>query len=431
MNRAPLLKRSAWSVERIRAGVSQFGLSRTARQTSYLFVCQVVGILFGFAISLINTRVLGPVDYGLYAATFATTEFVTLFLDFGFFSSGARVLALHQSAPGKQRQLIGALIVIAVALSCLGAIVLFGLSFFARKLLNAPIEQFLRWFCLLLGLLVLQTLVESTCRGTGRIEALSFFNLSSKVFGLLLIGIAVAPGVYTLPVALSASLLGSLAASAHVLYGFRPQFRNLQAAIAELWQDLKTYGFHAYTGDIACTASSRTDSLILSHFVNPTAVGYYRLAGLVMTPMITFSRSLSTTMFIRFAEVPRISARVLTANTAWLVSCFLGVVVVGKPVVHLMFGPKYDAVGGLLVVVALACLFNGLAQPLNRFLGAQGRGRYLRTIALTVALSSLFLNFGLIPRFGIMGACYAGVGITLINLLLHAYYYRVTVRSNR
>jgi len=408
---------------------ARFRLSGAARQTSYLFICQLLGILLGFGINLINTRSLGPADYGLFAATFAATEFVTLFMDFGFFSSGARVLALRRDAPEEQRRLVGALIVIALALSCLGAALLFGLSFFVRPLLNAPIERFLRWFCLLLGLLTGQTLVEVTCRGMGRIEALSFFNLSSKVFGLLLLGIVMAAGIYSLPVALAASLLGSLAACVHILYRFRPQFQNLTEAIKALWSDLKVYGFHAYTGDLACTASSRTDSLIVSHFVNATAVGYYRLAVLVMTPMITFSRSLSTTMFSRFADRPRISGRVLMANAGWLAFCVLGVIALGKPAIHFIFGPKYDAVSALLPLVALACLFNGLAQPLNKFLGAQGQGRYLRTIALAVAAGSLLLNFGLIPKYGLMGACFAGAGITLINLILHFYYYRLTVRA--
>ena len=197
----------------------------------------------------------------------------------------------------------------------------------------------------------------------------------------------------------------------------------------KLWGDLKFYGFHAYTGDLVGTASSRADSLILSHFVNTTAVGYYRLAGLITSPMAMFSRSLSTTMFRRFADAPRISARVLWANAAWLIMCLLGIGIIGKSIVHLLFGPKYDPVCDLLLLVALAAVFNGLAIPLNRFLGAQGQGRYQRTVALTLAVSSLVLDFSLIPRFGMMGACYAGALGNLIFLLLTAHYYRVTVRS--
>jgi O-antigen/teichoic acid export membrane protein len=324
---------------------------------------------------------------------------------------------------------MGALILIGVALSALAGAALWGFSFFSMRVLNAPIGHLLRWFSLLLGLLTLQTLVESACRGTGRIQALSMFNITSKGFVLILLGLALSTGVYNLTLAMFASLLGALAAAVHVLHGFRPRFRGLWPAMRELRQDVKVYGFHAYTGDLACSASSRTDSLILSHFVNVTAVGYYRLATLVLTPMITFSRSLSTTLFSKFTDAKKISFRVFAANGAWLLSCLGGVVVLGRPIVHVVFGAKYDRVADLLPLVAIACLSGGLAQPLNKFLGAQGKGRYLRTIALVVSGCSLVLNFTLIPYFGVMGACYGGALTMSVNLVLHFYFYRRTVNS--
>src|SRR5438034_2873530 len=113
--------------------VQIFGLAlrptTAARQTASLFVCQILGIILGFGTNLINTRILGPGDYGLYAATFAATDFVLLFLDFGFFSSGARVLALRRGEPEQQRRLVAALILIAAALACFGAVALFSASF--------------------------------------------------------------------------------------------------------------------------------------------------------------------------------------------------------------------------------------------------------------------------------------------------------------
>src|SRR5438093_4497209 len=113
-------------------------------------------MVLGCRVYLIHTRALVPADYGLYAATFAATEFVTLFLDFGIFSSGARLLAVNQHEPERQRRLIGALIMIAGALSLMSALALWGISFFVVSLLNAPIEHLLRWFSLLLGLLTFQ-----------------------------------------------------------------------------------------------------------------------------------------------------------------------------------------------------------------------------------------------------------------------------------
>jgi O-antigen/teichoic acid export membrane protein len=416
-------------VGQARAIGSHLRLSKAARQTLFLFICKIGGIVLGFGVNWINTRTLGPSDYGLFAATFAAASFVTVFMDFGFLASGARVLALRQASPSYQRRLVGALLVVGLVLSALAALVFWVASFFAVQLLNAPIEYLLRWFSLFLGLLAIQELVEHVCRGTGRIEALSVFNLTSKGFCLLLQAVAWAAGVYSLPLAIAASLVGSLAATAVVFRGLRPRFRNLAPAMKELWCDVRGYGGHAYVANVAYVASSRTDGLILSHFVNATALGYYRLAALVMTPMISLSHSLSTTLYNRFAHDRKVSGRAQAANGTWLGLYLLAIVTVGGPAVHFIFGPKYDPVCALLPLVAIATLLNGLVQPLNKFLSAKGKGPGLRTMAIVVSVCTLVLNFGLIPSFGMMGACYAAVFGQLIDLVLHAYYYRRTVRS--
>ncbi len=406
-----------------------FRKSRAARQTSYLYAGQIIGLGVGFALNLVNTRWLGPAGYGLYAATFAASDFVTMFLNFGFLPSGARLLALKQGAPEEQRRMTGALIVVTIGLVIGAALGLWGVSFFAEQLINARIGHLLRWFSLLLALLVLQTLVESACRGTGRIEALSFFNLSSKGVGVAFVGLAIVTGTYSLPVAIGASLAGSLLASVHVLNLLNPRFDKLSASVHELWLDVKHYGFKAYTGDIASSAGARTYSLILAHYGNVTALGYYTLAGLIVTPMTTFSRSLAMTFFSRFAVIRRIASKVWTVNLVWLISCFAGVLLLGSLFVHVMFGAKYSPAAGLLPLVAFAGIFSGLAAPMNKFLAAHGEGVYLRTIALTLSLISVAAAFGLIPRFGALGACYAAVVSALANFLLHLLYYRKTVEA--
>ena len=210
---------------------------------------------------------------------------------------------------------------------------------------------------------------------------------------------------------------------------FKPAFRDCSGAFRELRRDVREYGIKVYTGDVAGTASSRTDSLILSHFVSPTAVGFYRLACLLTTPMLALSRALSTTMFSRFTDATQISPKVFAANAGWLGVCLGGLVTVGEPLVQFLLGSKYASVIELVWIVALSAFFAGLAQPVNRFLGARGQGTYLRTIALSITGCNLVLTFTLIPLWGVEGACYASAASSLINLLLHYHYYRRTQRG--
>jgi len=275
--------------------------------------------------------------------------------------------------------------------------------------------------------LTLQSLVESVCRGTNRIGTLSLFNLMSRGCGLVLMIGCLAAGCYDLSLALTANLIGFFCSALIALFSFRPIFGGLNQSLEDLCQDVRTYGFKVYTGDIASTASYRTDSLLISHFVDTTRVGYYRLANLLINPMITFSRSLSTTLFSKFAGSSRISARVLWCNAGWLIACTIGMSVLGPVLIRIFFGSKYDPVTQLLPIMTVVALLSGLTQPLNMFLGAHGKGSYLRTTALVLTAFNLLLNFIMIPLWGVLGACYASALALLINLLLHLRYYRLVV----
>ena len=422
-----MIEPSISKIRRVKSFVDDLRRSTTVRQTSYLYVSQIMGLILGFATSIFNTRWLGPDDFGLFCTTVAAAEFVTLFMDFGFFSSGARVLALKRESPQAQRQLVGLLVLIGLALSLLAAILLFGLSFFVVQLLKAPIQDLLRYFCVLLGILTFQSLVESVCRGTNRIGTLAVFNLMSRGLSLVLMGGFLVAGKYNLSLAMTSYLVGFFVSVLLALLSLRPVFSGLRHTLRDLCLDVRSYGFKAYTGDIASTASFRTDSLLISHFVDTTRVGHYRLANLLINPMLTFSRSLSTALFSKLAGSAKISSKVLWCNAGWLIFCTLGLVVLGPTLIRNFFGSKYDPVSSLLLIVSVIGVLSGLTQPLNMFLAAHGKGSYLRTAALVLTGCNLILNFVMIPIWGIWGACYASAVARFINLLLHLYYYRLVV----
>ena len=96
---------------------------------------------------------------------------------------------------------------------------------------------------------------------------------------------------------------------------------------------------------------------------------------------------------------------------------------IGPLVLRLLF-PKYSEAAPLLAPFAAFGLFAGLYQPYNAFLASHGRGAELRNIAAVVTLASLTGLIATVPRFGIIGAAWIGVGGMALDYLLHLYYYR-------
>ena len=68
-------------------------LSRTGRQTSTLYLSQIIALFLGVFTGIINTRVLGPEGYGILAFFLAITSFTVLFFRFGFFSASGLLIA--------------------------------------------------------------------------------------------------------------------------------------------------------------------------------------------------------------------------------------------------------------------------------------------------------------------------------------------------
>ena len=99
--------------------------SRVLRQTVQLYGSQLIAIGAGLLLNIINTRWLTPTGYGVYSLCFVLAGFVELFTNFGFFSSGARVLALNRGSREKEREIIGMLLLIALGLGALASLVVF------------------------------------------------------------------------------------------------------------------------------------------------------------------------------------------------------------------------------------------------------------------------------------------------------------------
>jgi O-antigen/teichoic acid export membrane protein len=379
--------------------------------------------------SSLNTRFLGPNDFGIYATVLAVSDFVLLFIDFGLFSSTGRIIALKDDL-SKSRQLVGALVLLTIILALISAAILFGLSFIIDKFIEDKIGNILRIFCVFIGLSLFQMSVESICRGSNHIEKYSLYNVLSRIIFISLILLFFYLGYYNNSMAILFNFLAVFLSSVVIINTFIPSLSNFTGSMKDIFKDMKEYGFKAYMGNIASTGSYRTDKIMLSYFSGSTVVGYYHLGNLLTFPMVNFSRSLATSLYKKFALSNSINRKVLIVNFLWLFFCCIGIILFGRYIITMLFGNKYEPVEQLIFPLALTSFFAGLSIPYNMYLGASGKGSYLRNTAFTTAFFNILLNIILIPRYHALGACYASLIAMIINMVIHRYYYLKTVHGN-
>ncbi|RLI52986.1 MAG: hypothetical protein DRP09_16795 [Candidatus Thorarchaeota archaeon] len=406
--------------------------SRTARQTVILYASQILLIVLRIATSSLNTRILGPKDYGVLAFFGTVTGFSVLFFRFGLFSSIGLLLA-QEKDKGKEQELIGAAILIGLLVGISYSLFIFTSSFFIDNIFRTNINHILRIFSPILVILPFQMLIPQISRGTNKIYHLAWFNIIPRclyiigVVSILVLGLV----QIKVPTLILINLIGTLVGVMVISCNFKPLFNNLKENFKKIWQKNKEYGIHLYWGQIADQSTYKLDGVLISYFVNTTQLGFYSLANALTSPLAMLSQSLSTSLFKSFASKKRIPKRVIQLNFLWLLAGAVGLVLFGRFIVVLLFTDKFLPVVPLILPLALAAFFQGMYQPYSMFFGAQGKGKWKRNMSIVASLINVIGNVILVPVWGALGAAVASFLSRATSYALHIQYYRRFLREDR
>lgn len=395
--------------------------SKTVKQTATLYTSQILLIVLGIVTSSMNTRILGPKGYGILAFFGTVTGFSVLFFRFGFFSAGG-LLLVQEKDEEREQELIGALVLICLVIGFSYALFIFISSFFVDLIFHTDIGGILRILSPLLIVLPFSLLIPQIGRGTNKIANLSWFNVIPKVLyvaGLLVLINLVHVGVATL---ILLNLVTTTIAVATIVYSFKPSFDNLGKNFRKILAKTKEYGIYLYWGQIANQSTYKLDGIFITYFVNTTQLGFYSLANIITSPMAMLSQSLSTSLFKGFASKDRIPRRVVHLNFLWLLACVVGLALLGRSIVVLLFTDSFLPAVPLILPLAIADFFRGMYQPYT-FLAVKGKGKWIKNVAFAEASFNLVGNLSLVYMYGAMGAAIASAISKFITYILCLHYY--------
>jgi len=403
--------------------------SKTAKQAGTLYGSRILAMFLGLIITPIITRALEPEEYGLLAFILAIICFTSLFFEFGFFSAGARLLAVSKDKK-RDQELIGSLTLITIGISLSFFLFLFIFSFFIDTIFHTTVGNILRIISIFAAIFPFQYMLQQICMGANEIKKMASVNIIPKLWYLA--GILIIVGFFKLNVllALVLNLSGIIIAVGLIIYSLRPKFKNLKTNFVIIYKETKEYGIHMYFGRVSAVSTYQLDKIFVSYFVNNLWVGFYNLATVLITPIALLSQTISTSLFKDFANRDKIPRKVILLNFIWLASCVVGLILLGEFIVTILFSDKYLPVVPLILPLALAGFFQGMYQPYNMFLGAHRKGKWLRNAAFTIAGVNIIGNIILIPFFGAMGAAYASLISMCIAFLLYYLFYLKIIKEN-
>lgn len=237
-------------------------------------------------------------------------------------------------------------------------------------------------------------------------------------------------GVRGLVVGLAASygvlLLGGLARAS--TRPARPRLAHVRSLVAYA----KYNGVWALGGHVYDTM----DVLVIGYFLSQAAVGAYQLAWSVTAMTAVVASVLANTLFAQLSvwnvhgEGARVSETLrdaLTMVVAVGVPSFFGVLVLGREILGVVFGPEY-AVAALAFAILMA---EKLVAGPNQLFDAAVRAFDRPDVGALATAGSLTANVALnvlfVPRFGLAGAAVAtGLAMALNTAVLAGALRRLT-----
>lgn len=376
-------------------------LGKRSKQVLILYISTLAGVLVGMFVSILNTRYLAPEEYGDVRYITNIIQMLSGIFLFGYFVTGSRLLAIAKDAKEASR-IKGGLVVILAATVLLMMACMIVCGLIHHFVLHRDFSWLFYVTIPVCGSVLLLNYINTSAQGDNSIYSISAARLlPSTVYLIIAYLIYSHYGATSWLMLLLQNGIAMIVLGAIILYN-KPLFKNLRQTFKELREENKTYGLQVYYGSLANVSVQYIAGITLGMFsTNNANVGFYSLALTVTGPLAMLPSVIGTTYFKSFAHDNCISRKVLTVSFLMSVVSLIGFVVIIYPLVGVLYDERYADVALYSCILSVGFTFHGLGDMFNRFLGAHGKGTYLRN-----------------------GALLAG-GISLLGYTIGVYYYEI------
>ena len=391
---------------------------KLAQNAGWLIGAKIYQLVTNLAISMLMARYLGPSNFGLvnYAASFTTlfTAICTLGIDSILVNE-----LLHNRNNGK---LLGSAIGLRLCSSGLSVITILGLAW----ALN-PQEPLTIQVVLLYSISLMFQCFDS-------INCWFQANLESKVTAIVSAAGYTAAAIYKAFLLITHKDVRWFAAAHAVEYAlvallllvsYRKSRNRVQPIrfSGALGKDLLSKSYHFIISGMMIALYSQMDRVMLKSMINEEAVGYYACAStissfwaFVLVAIIDASKPVILAKYSENKRAFEVGLIRLYGTILYLSALAgIGLSLLSKPLILIMFGKNYLPAQGTLCVLTWGTAFAYLGVARSIWLVPHGKQKFAKYIALCGATGNLILNLLLIPKLGILGAAIATVSTQIFN----------------
>jgi len=375
-----------------------------------------------FVVMVVLARLLTPSDFGLIAMLLVFTTVAALLVDAGF--GTALVQKQDTSADDETTVFLSGLGLSIAVGGALWAAAPWIAGFYSQPVL-VPLTRLLL-FVLPLGALaaVPDALLTQRLDFRSRANAEVFASLCSGVLAIFLAWRGF--GVWSLAWQALAAI-GIRALLLWLFSGWRPRGRFRGTSFRRL------FGFGGYMlmANLLNMVSVRLQSLLIGKLFDSRTLGYYTLAQNTQQAPAQFMSGVlnrvGLPVFSTIADQPTklVAALRLSLRVAIFVfvPCMVGIAVVAKSLITVLYGERWVPAAPLLSVLAVAAMFWPLHVLNLAAIGARGRS----DLVFRLEVIKRVVSIGLIvaaSRHGAMAIAWAVLASSLFGVIVNTWYSR-------
>jgi O-antigen/teichoic acid export membrane protein len=373
-----------------------------------------------FFVVLMLARLLSPGDFGLIAMLLVFTSIGAVLVDSGF---GTALIQRQDTTADDETTVfvftagMGMLLFIMLWLSAPA------IAHFYQQPTLAPLTRLVAWVLPISALsAVPDAILTQRLRFKERAKAQIVGAMGSAV---LAVGLALhGAGVWSLAwqAVTAAGFRGCLL---WMYSGWRPVGHFRQASFRRLFG----YGGYMLLSNLLNAISIRLQSLLIGKIFDANALGYYTMAQNIQQAPASFMSGIlnrvGLPVFSTIADQPvkllaalRFSLRVALFL---FVPCMIGIAVIAKPLIIMVYGARWAPAAPLLSILAVSAVFWPLHVLNLAAIGAQGRSDLIFRLEVIKRIVSISLIVASSP-WGPMAIAWAVLASSVFAVVINTWY---------
>ncbi len=397
-----------------------------AKNTSILFLAQIITYILGFFYTIYLARYLGVENFGIISFSLALASIFSIIADFGLTTLSVREIARDKSIA---KRFINNIFSIRVILSIITLVLVSVTIFFLQYSKNLSV---------IIYLIMLFTLFSGSFAGTFYSLFQAYEKMEYQSIGqilnslLLLVGILV--GIYLkfslLELAIIYFVVGLILFAYSLLICAWKFFVPKLKFEFEFWKEILKEAFPLSLYNISSFLSFNIDSIILAFIVGTTAVGVYTASYRFLNILVVLPSVYVMSVFPVLSDfyISSKNSLKITYETSlkYLLLIAIPIAIIttltSKDIINIIYGNSFDASIICLQILIWSVPLLFITYVFRVLLISINKQYLLLKITIVAMLINIILNFIFIPKYSFVAASIITVLTEFIIFILGYHF---------